>query len=280
MQNYTLLYILGSGRCGSTLLDLLLNGHSEILALGELTTLNKQFKPLLTSDRMVQKFNQSYMPFWQEVKRRFESVPGLSFEQVNLSHPSWKTIALWRAADFERWGKPNEILLSCIHELSGARILTDASKFSQRLYLLHRSGLFNIKVIHLVRDGRAVTNSYIQRYASFAGGLRLWITTALSSFYLRHKFKRTDWLQVRYEEFVTKPEDMLKDICTFLGANFEPGMLAYRTSPYFGVGGNPLVKNREDEQILLDERWKRDLGFKHRLIFALTAGWLNKLYGY
>jgi Sulfotransferase family len=280
MQDYTLLYILGSGRCGSTLLDLLLNGHSQILGLGEVSTLNQVFKPLLTSDRMTQKFSQSYIPFWEEVKRRYETVFGASFEQMDLSHPRWRTIPLLQAEDVERWAKPNEVLLSCIHELSGAKILTDASKVSQRLYLLHRSGLFNIKVIHLVRDGRAVTNSYIQRYASFAGGLRLWITTALSSFYLRHKFKRTDWLQVRYEEFVIKPEDTLKDICTFLGANFEPGMLAYRTSPYFGVGGNPLVKNREDEQILLDERWKRDLGFKHRLIFALTAGWLNKLYGY
>lgn len=280
MQHYTLVYILGSGRCGSTLLDFLLKGHPQILGLGELATLNKEFKPLLTPDRMTQKFSESYVPFWQEVKRRYESASGVSFEEINLSHPTWRTIASWRADDFESWAKPNEIILSCMHELSGAKILTDASKFSQRLYLLHRSGLFNIKVIHLVRDGRAVTHSYIRRYASFAGGLRLWITTALSSFYLRQKFKRTDWLQVKYEEFVTKPEDTLKVICAFLGLNVEPGMLAYRTSPYFGVGGNPLVKEREDEQILLDERWKRELGFKHRLIFALTAGWLNRLYGY
>ena len=99
--------------------------------------------------------SQSYVPFWQEVKRRYESASGAPFEQMNLSHPRWRTIALWRAEDFERWAQPNDVLLSCIHELSETRILTDASKFSQRLYLLHRSSLFNIKVIHLVRDGRA-----------------------------------------------------------------------------------------------------------------------------
>jgi len=280
MQNYTLLYILGSGRCGSTLLDLLLNGHSQILGLGEVMILNKIFKPLLTPDPMTVKFSEFYIPFWQEVKRRYESTSGAPFDQINLSHPRWRTIPLWHAEEFERWAKSNEALLSCIQEFSGARILTDASKFSQRLYLLHRSGLFNIKVIHLVRDGRAVTNSYIQRYATFTGGLRGWMTTALSSIYLRRKFKRTDWLQIKYEEFVTKPDDTLKDICTFLGIGVEPGILAYRTSPYFGIGGNPLVKKREDENILLDERWRRELGLKHRVIFELTAGWLNRLYGY
>jgi hypothetical protein len=57
-------------------------------------------------------------------------------------------------------------------------------------------------------------------------------------------------------------------------------MLRYRSHPYFGIGGNPHVKDTNEEAILLDERWRHELSWGYRLAFALMAGWLNKLYGY
>jgi hypothetical protein len=38
LKKFTLLYIYGSGRCSSTLLDQLLNDHSRVIGLGEITT--------------------------------------------------------------------------------------------------------------------------------------------------------------------------------------------------------------------------------------------------
>jgi hypothetical protein len=279
-QSYKLIYILGSGRCGSTLLDLLLNGHSQILGLGEVVTLNSVFNPFnMPAGRKVG-FQESYLPFWQDVRRCYESLTDTAFADLNIRHPRWRTIPKLRADDIASWAYPNKMLLASIQCVSGARMLVDASKFGQRLYLLQQSSFATIQVIHLVRDGRAVVNSYIRRYNDFNAGLRLWVTTALASFYLRRQFQHTDWLQVRYEHLAMRPEETLQNICAFLGLTFEHNMLAYRSRPYFGIGGNPLVMESEEERIVLDERWKQELSSKHQLIFATVAGWLNKLYGY
>jgi hypothetical protein len=279
---YTLLYILGSGRCGSTLLDLLLNGHSDTLGLGEVSTLNRSFKPLDTTTLSIPtpQFKQCYVQFWRAVKDSYERLSGKSFEDIDLSQPRWKIILSWQKDDIETWVNPNIALYSCAQAASHAKILIDTSKTSQRLYLLHKSSLFDMKVIHLIRDGRAVVNSYIQRYEDFTGGLRVWITAALASLYLRRRFHKSHWLQLRYEDLATKPEETLRKICVFLGLDFEHEMLAYRSHPYFGIGGNPLVSRGEGEDISLDERWKLELRLSYRLIFELTGGWLNRWYGY
>jgi hypothetical protein len=183
-QKYTLLYILGSGHCGSTLLDLLLNRHSEVFGLGEIAVLRKYIatqacREVLEAYRpdgecVSTDWASVYpldTPFWQNVKRRYEDVSGTPFEKINLDHKGWKTIRAWHASDIEIWARANEVLLSCLHQASGASILTDASKFPHRLYLLQRSGLFQIKVIHLLRHGCAVVNSYTRKYGDFRIGL-------------------------------------------------------------------------------------------------------------
>src|SRR5688572_27973139 len=156
MHNYTLLYILGSGHCGSTLLDLLLNRHSQILGLGEISVL-KRYIAIANGARydlhnpsssppekgrlrdwIETEAHSLDSPFWQAVKQHYEDVSGAAFEQIDFHEPRWKTVRSWRAKEIESWAQPNEILLSCLGQISGARILTDASKSPHRLYLLQR----------------------------------------------------------------------------------------------------------------------------------------------
>jgi Sulfotransferase family len=295
MQHYTLLYILGSGHCGSTLLDLLLNGHSEILGLGEICVLHRHVAKRVRCDVFPLSgtvHNNSQLrawigteshlldtPFWQLIKHQYEKSSGSPFDKINLREGKWNAIRSWQAKDIENWARPNEVLLSCVHQVSGANVLTDASKFPHRLYLLQRSGLFDIKVIHLVRNGCAVVNSYLRKYGDFRIALRRWAGPSVLAFHLRRKFKQSSWLQLRYEELASKPEETLKAVCSFVGVNFEPEMLAYRGKPYFGVGGNRMRDNG-DECIFLDDEWQRELSYKHRIAFILIGGWLNRLYGY
>jgi hypothetical protein len=106
------------------------------------------------------------------------------------------------------------------------------------------------------------------------------MVTGILSLWFRNKIGKGNWSQIKYEDLVTKPEETLKSICHFLGINFESGMLRYRSHPYFGIGGNPVVKDRNEEAIVLDERWRQELPWRCRMAFAFMAGWLNKLYGY
>lgn len=292
MQKYTLLYILGSGHCGSTLLDLLLNRHPKVLGLGEIAVLKSYIAR--ARDEVFKMSDYAHgergpadpiaahlldTPFWQQVKQRYEAVSGTPFEQINIHHSKWKTIRSWQAKEIDSWARPNEVLLSCLHQVSGANILTDASKSPHRLYLLQRSGLFDIKVIHLIRHGCAVVNSYVRKYGDFGIGLRRWAAPAVLAFYVRRKFPKNSWLQLRYEDLATRPEETLKAVCAFVGVRFEEAMIAYRGECYFGIGGNRM-RESGDERIFLDEQWKQELAYRYRLAFTLVGGWLNRLYGY
>jgi hypothetical protein len=273
-KEFTLVYILGAGHCGSTLLNLLLNGHSQMVGLSEISNIGRY-----ASSAEETWPDTVDITFWQEVERCYESTSGQSFDEIDISNPSWKTVRSWDRKDITSYGRINRDILSCIAEKSGASLLVDASKRWQRLYVLQQSGLFPIKVIHLIRDGRGVVNSYIRKYDNFGAALRRWAAPALCAFYLRRKFKASDWLQTRYEDLAMKPKATLQYICEFLQVNFESDMLAYRQHPDVGIGGNRM-RIRQDEWILLEERWRQEFSCLDRIKFALLGGWLNKIYGY
>ena len=297
-QEFQLVYILGAGHSGSTLLNLLLNGHSQILGLNEIQQIGKY---------MGQKSNDNRLQtdFWQDVKQCYELTTGKPFTSVSQIH--WKKASIWQntdlkqwknepnfltylaawkilrhcqAQDFAHWSQCNHSLFSCIVDKSGKKILIDSSKHWQRLYLLQKSGLFNIKVIHLIRDGRAVVNSYIRKFDNFQIGLRRWRNRTMSAFFLRPEFDQADWFQLHYEKLATQPEIVLRDLCAFIGVNYEPQMLNYRRNSCVGMRGNSQVRHRQDETIVLDERWKQELSRLNTSRFTLLGGWLNTYYGY
>lgn len=88
------------------------------------------------------------------------------------------------------------------------------------------------RCIHLLRDGRDVTLSYID--AGLPGAF--WDPAFEWRRAVHHveRARRADLsdriLEVRYEQLVRDPEHTLREICGFLGEEFEPGMLRYQSA--------------------------------------------------
>ncbi|MGK7897112.1 MAG: sulfotransferase [Xenococcus sp. (in: cyanobacteria)] len=139
--------------------------------------------------------------------------------------------------------------------------------------------MFNLKVIHLVRDGRGACNSFRKNYGSFNKGMFNWIKLNIGALALKPIFKDEDWLEVKYEDFAQYPSDQMSRICDFIGVDYEMQMLNFRDHFCIALGGN-LVRFRQDKKIYLDERWKEELSKSERIKFNIVAGWLNKIYGY
>jgi hypothetical protein len=273
--SFTLAYILGAGHCGSTLLSMLLNGHSRMLALSELRKIDAQIGrtgndedpgPLDTL-------------LWQRVRRRYESTSRARFDELHIDHPSWTVFAGWSRERVQAWAEPAVQLLSCIAAESGRDILIDSSKSWQQLYLLRRSGRLRIQVLHAVRDGRAVLHSYHRKYDSFLRGFRQWVKPSAMAPLLRPMFAQSEWLTVHYEELATRPTETLTRVCDFLGTEFEPAMLRFRSHPWFGISGNRMSRSGSEE-IRLDEKWRENLPRRERVLFELLGGPLNRFYGY
>jgi hypothetical protein len=159
MHNYTLLYILGSGHCGSTLLDLLLNGHPQILGLGEMVALKRyitiakgaRYDVYRASGSLHQKgqvkdwieteAHSLDTPFWQLTKQHYDRASDVSFEQIDFRAPKWNTICSWRAQQIESWARPNDILFSCLHQVSGYTSFNARGFLISKLFISYATGV-------------------------------------------------------------------------------------------------------------------------------------------
>jgi hypothetical protein len=161
--------------------------------------------------------------------------------------------------------------------ISGTSILVDTSKNLIRLQMLAEAGV-PLKVVHLVRDGRGVVNSYRHKYGKFRVGLQRWFVRALLGPLARKKLPEVEWLRVKYEDLAGAPEMTLRQLCRFAEIPYEPGMLRYWEAHDNSIGGNRMRKAKSD--IRLDDRWSRELSKCHQVMFAVLGSWLNRLYGY
>ena len=78
--------------------------------------------------------------------------------------------------------------MNSILNISQKKIICDASKNSKRLNVLLENRFFNVRVIYLVRDSRAIVHSYRRKYGSWWPGLFNLIKTDLASRQLIKKF--------------------------------------------------------------------------------------------
>ena len=141
-------FILGCGYSGTTLLDLILGSHSRMIGVGEIHA--NAFDAFLDQNQICTcLFKARECHFWSKVLKTLHKHTGE--ESFRLAPVNGGSDAIVRNTTE---------LFRAIKEVSSAEILVDSSKRTRRAHLLVESGLIQPKIIHLVRDGRAVAYSY------------------------------------------------------------------------------------------------------------------------
>lgn len=271
-RRYTIVYIHGSGHCGSTLLNLLLNAHSNIIGLSEISTLHKSF--------MDKKFGSeaaelSKTKFWRSILNEFEQRSGTSLleESNRFRLPDWQEYFSLDEDEVSHIQKVDRAFFDSIGNRVNTAIICDASKFLVRLHMLISSGL-PVKVIHLDRDGRGVMHSFLRKGHSFRSAFSRWSISETGFLLLSHWLPKNNLHYCRYEDLAQHPEKELEKICTFLGIDFEYEMQTdFRNVDDFGICGNRM-RTSNDTTILVDNSWKKHLPIKARLKFWFSGGWI------
>jgi len=177
------LYIMGRGHSGSTILDILLGGNADVESIGELASgLAGYHHGMICACGCVMRD----CPFWTEVRHRFEE-QGLDWDeliratttQAHLRSQPGTWLARSDDAKLTRLAQLTEGLQKAVAGRTGKTFLLDSGKeVTRALFLLRFSP--RARVIHLVRDPRAVQQSHYWRIAERRGFK-----------FLRHKYQAT-----------------------------------------------------------------------------------------
>lgn len=304
----SLIFICGSGHSGSTLLEMLLAGHRQVTAVGELHNLSHQIaigRPcscgVLPRD----------CPRWKAVAAQIGLRAGVDiFEspfafRVSRERPrnlrelvvrNWNRALHYlhfKSSFLGRLGLPaltiggrtlarnTRMVGEIVRELTGARVLVDSSKDYVRMrerYDSARPG--SVKVIYLSRDGRGVTWSAMKhRRAAAWYAAKEWAKTQRRIRAMLRGVRPEDRMHVRYEDLCADPEETLRRICEWLGLPYSDELVALRPAEHHTIAGNKIRLQR-GMAIRLDESWRAKLTPRQLWIFTLLAGAENRRLGY
>lgn len=260
------LYVMGAGHCGSTLLNLCLDRHSSVIGVSEIITLNRK-SPGWSGNKYILADS-----FWADVDSLMRKKGGQELTEVSFKLRAGMPF-------YDAALQNNKAALDAILETSGKSIVCDSSKNAKRLKALIESPLFRVKVIYLVRDGRAIVHAYRRKYGNWWPGWFNLISTDHAARSMMAQYGSSNWLTVRYEDMTSNLEDTLRDICNFTKINFETQMLHPDTSQFKGIGGNRLL-GKSIEKIKLDSAWKTEMPILVRTFTNLAVCRFNNRYGY
>ncbi len=275
-------FIVGLGHSGSTLLSLLLGSHQEAFAVGELIQAADRLRP--ESTRPFCRICSGPCTFWARPERR-ESLLRLLGKP-----PSSRVLASFDS----RFGSLRGDVYGRLFDWTKASVLVDSSK-SHRWYQRQRLPFWHwrdrrARVLYLVRDGRGVVASALRKYEKneIDGASSRWRARTLA----REKFFSGLPVgighKVFYESLTQQPEAELRAICSWLEIDFQPRMLAYWEHEHHPIGGNVgtslAVTAHQDSTAIEDatesvDRQLTDLDYYSRLGTNITTDqrWMKEL---
>jgi len=168
-----------------------------------------------------------------------------------------------------------------IRRATGCPIVVDSTKDPRRMKVLYLSDPEHVRVIYLVRDGRAVAASHMRRLKiDMATAAKKWVFQNRRSLWGQFRIPREHILCVHYEDLCRDTPAILRRICSFLRIEYTDDMLVMDKAKAHNIGGNSMRFLHSDNAVCLDERWRHELTPADLFVFQSVAGGWNRRLGY
>jgi hypothetical protein len=323
-MNKSIIFIVGAGHSGSTLLAKALNAHSKIFALSEIDNFYNDIH--INNDAHCGcNVLLRECPFWEDINQKLKEVLNFGIKD----HPNLFRMSKTEGRDriFNRitfrmsriaayvFGLHSKhiqtrmynikVLFDLIIDKTKTPYLVDSSKSAKRAYLLKhyfKNYGYDVKVIHLVRDGRAVLYSYLKGYykvklknpktgeyemKTFYSDrkhkpkdvISAWKKNNFIAELLHKRLSRDSYILLRYEDYANSPETVLRQLISLLGLEYEDAMIDLNRYDNHMVAGNASRINATRIHKPINN-WIELLKEEDKTYFNRKAGWLNKKYGY
>lgn len=271
-------FIVGSGRCGSTLLRVILTTNPEIHIPPETYVLGG----IIQEYRLLSRLPWSFVV--RNVLSRLEYQPNFDMFEISLrdlykelvSVPHQKrtlsyilhSFYMYHAARYRptatRWGDKTPGNVSCLMEL-------------KRVFP-------NMKVIHMIRDGRDVVRSFLKMEGRM--GLEeatdRWLTSINQGRHFGERYPE-HYREIYYEELVERTESEIRKVCEFIALDFQEEMLHHyevrNDSP--DIARYPHYQNvMKPISVNFVGRWRKDLDRDAMSLLDRRMGYMLRELGY
>lgn len=296
-----LVYIVGATHSGSTVLAMQLASHPDVCTIGELSGTRYRAEPGYRCS-CGRELRQCH--FWQGVsaamaKRGFSYSATTSETDVRnaphryarrLLRPMHRGRLLELVRDAALNLSPaaraylrghqqlSTALAQSILECSGDAVLVDSSKLAVQLKYHVRNPRFDVKVVWIVRDGRAVARSLMQNERlGMRQAAREWRLFYEEADAIVRRLDRSQWRQVRYETLCTDRDGTLSELWRFMGLRPDAAQAAQPRELH--VLGHDTRLNGS-AHVTLKEKWRSELSAADLRDFEAVAGRTNRQLGY
>ncbi|WP_144054230.1 sulfotransferase [Pleurocapsa sp. PCC 7319] len=233
-------FLVSCPRSGSTMLRLMLNEHPRLRVPDEsffLTELMNKLplnSPLSQEDKRLAFDIISNHERWANPKFKFRAASNKKL---------WDTISCLKQPLLSQL--IDAVFRNCTHLKNKPRWGDKTPQYISDINRLHQ--VFpSAKFIHLIRDGRDVCISLrtlylnnrhkeghvIRRFLWHAGrtihsAAKLWHKSVEAGIESGLKLPTESYLEIHYEDLILRTEDTLKNICSFIGENYDDRMLGF-----------------------------------------------------
>jgi len=271
------IFILGTGHCGSTLLDMLLGSHSDIVGVGELDTIRKQLK---RGTKCTCGMDIDVCPLWSQQIDEVEGWGGMQVYRNKvktiLNRKKYQYVDTGNKVNKDSFCKNQTDIYKFVSEKKDAKVIVDSSKNPDRVSLISKCDDIKPIIVHLVRDGRGVLWSYKKKYSRTMAFIWKWLAENLKIELIKEQTGATS-VFVKYSDLCENPKRELSRVLSVVGLDYEDEMQDFRRSDHHQVGGNRM-RLKDSSEIQEDLSWKAHLGVFDRALFWLIAGWLQWYY--
>ena len=285
------IYILGSGYCGSTLLDKIIGTSGEAISTGEIAFYQSYLEkdPVNISRKKFlcgcgEPFNEC--SFWNDVrgKKHFKTKKRFSPKESFKATLSAIKLNILR---FRIDQDDSYNLFKQVLEVSGKSIIIDSSKDPRRLYQLSFDNRFELMPLVLLRDGRAILNSYENRSRKYKNQLKSgffsivfarWFVVYYVSLFLSLRFKKR--VVLKFEEFCQVPTEKIDEMNRTFGTSINTSnyINLVNEQEYHNIDGNRLG-GKKVEKLELRENWKQELSLLKKMVAYIITKPLYSLSG-
>ncbi|MGB0840495.1 MAG: hypothetical protein ACPGXL_10155 [Chitinophagales bacterium] len=299
MEKIDLIYIGGSGHCGSTLIDLIIGSSDEVFSTGELGFYN------IYRDKL--SYNKKDPKFICTCKKEFEDCEfwnavgeGQNFN-IKKQYTFWENVSITlrilfpflgtNAAKFQddSYDLLKQIKATSKENGQSINYILDSSKDPRRLFYLLNDERIRVHPIFLVRDGRAIGHSYNKANRIPLGLKRknyyitLLLRWGLVNRLVVQLLKRNNrHLMIKYEDFCQDTSAFIGKMNDFFGITIAPDTFLDRLNnkTYHNIDGNGF-RFKRIESIHFDKEWVKKISplrntFAKCLMLFTPKNWWSK----